>query len=141
MMVEDPSNPGNKAKIRVPTDPMRHHGYPNKNKGGQYYDTGLLISDGKGGATRPFLEDNLINEGGRSYANREVLDEALRLKFSKAPYNQNWLTSPDAAPRITPKGQPTPAKPFKDPNQLKLLSGGFTPYDILKILEQNKYKE
>lgn len=133
--LKDPSNPENIATVRIPTDPMRHHGYPNKNKSGQYYDTGLLTQDPKG-SIRPFLEDNLINQGGISYANREAMDEALRLKFSKAPHNQNWLTSPDAAPRVTPPGQPTPPRPRQDPNQLKLLSGGFTPYDILKILEQ-----
>lgn len=137
MELEDPNNPGNIAKVRVPTDPLRHAGYANKNKAGKYYDTGLPTIDPKTGSfARPPLEDNLLNQGGMSYANREAMDEALRLKFSKAPYGQNWLVSPDAAPRVTPPGMPTPPNIKPDPNQLKLLSSGFTPIDILKILGQ-----
>lgn len=138
MTLEDPANPGNTALVRVPTDPARHAGYAKKNKAGQYYDTGLPGIDKQTGTfARTPLEDNLINQGGISYANREAMEQALKWKFSKDRMGGNFLTSPDAAPRVTPMGQPTPPKSFQDPNQLKLLSGGFTPYDILKILEQN----
>lgn len=143
LTLEDPANPGNIAKVRIPTDPSRHYGYEQSpSKAGSYFDTGYGYPKEMQAGPNPrnMSEHTLINQSNQSYANPEALDQALRLKFTKAPFGQNPLVSPDYAPIKPPVGPshrpPDPYDRFKDPNQLKLLSGGYTPFDIINILRQ-----
>lgn len=133
----DPDNPDNIATIRIPgpRDQSRHAGFPESpSKAGNFFDTGYVSNL----VPRDVSPHTLINQSGQSYANPEALDQALRLKFTKAPYGQNPLVSPDYAPLKPEVGSPTPPKEFKDPRQLKLLSGGYTPLDIINILKQQQ---
>lgn len=151
------------VRVPAPNDYFRHIGYPIKDRPGSFFDTGTGIirepsstpvdqlskskqffsGPGEKGETlvpkyAPH-EPNLINESGMSYANPEALDAALKWRFSKAPRGGNWLIPEEMAPRTAQAPVPNQApKQRSDPNQLKLLSGGFTPYDILKILEQQQ---
>lgn len=140
--IEDPSNPGNVAKVRVPgpADRERHYGFAEGPKSaGNYFDTGygFPIEAQNKANPRNYSDHSLLNQSNQSYASQEALDQALRLKFfGKAPHGDLKLVSPEYAPIKPEPGVPTPPRERRDPNQLKLLSGGYTPADILQILKQ-----
>ncbi len=149
----NPPRPGEKyPTVRIPTEEGKHIGtYLKPSEIGNLFDVGLGTTKPGGQSISPSRINakipSLINQAGMPYANREALDAALKWRFSKAPPSNpleppgtgNWLISEEMAPRLPIKKIPEPPKISPDPNQLKLLSQGYTPADILKILQQNKF--
>lgn len=153
--------------VRVPKDYNRHSGHPISNsRAGSFFDTGYgNIPQEVHGMMGPFSKKNselnryvnpdlnrapkeigLVNEAGMSYAHPEALDAALKWRLHKAPPNNpidppgsgNWLIPEEMAPRLPTKSLPEPPKIPPDPRQLKLLSGGFTPAQILEAMKKQQ---
>lgn len=138
--LKDPDNPANRATVRVPgpNDKLRHYGLDEHNKGITRFDTGYAYPTEYQNKPnpRPVIPENTMNISNQSYAHPKELEEALRLQFfGKAPGGELRLVSPEYARLPKPQVNETPI-PKPDPNQLKLLSGGYTPADILQILNQ-----
>jgi len=129
---------GPEVIVRMPTDEGRHIATQVRpNEIGRFFDTGTgHYFPGKGNEIFNRPESSLINQGGVSYAQPQALEDALTLATSSARYGKNWLRSPDAAPRLPNKPTVVDAPIPPDPRQLKLLSGGYTPADIINILRQ-----
>lgn len=127
------------VKVRIPGDENVHLGVNFKrNEVGNLFDTGTGVHFPSGDPLKisPHHEARVVNEAGMPYSNPEALEAALKWRLHKARFGGNWLIPEEMAPRLPSPGQPTPPRPYQDPNQLKLLSTGFTPANILKILGQ-----
>lgn len=130
-----PKGDGPYPKVRIPTDENKHVaariGMPEI---GSLFDTGW--GPLKQGAYNSRAEYVTTNKAGMSYSNPEAMDAALKWRTHKAPFGGNWLVPEEMAPRFPTKPTPEVVPQSPDPNQLKLLSQGYTPLDVLQILRQ-----
>lgn len=106
--------------VRVPAD--THVGRPARGtEVGNRFDTGSELVD-----PRHTLDPRTTtNISGQPYSNLDNLLPALQNRFSAAPGNANWLTSPDQAPvyRQAPVRTQEILNTLRDPSQLDLFKG------------------
>ena len=141
-------------QVRIPQDEGLHMGTKfQRSDAGNLFDTGIgNIKPTSNTAIKPAIwkqrESSLINEAGMSYSHPEALDAALKWRLHKAPPNNpldppgsgNWLIPEEMAPRFPAPKAPEVALTSIDPRQLKLLSSGFTPAQILEAMKAQEVK-